>query len=91
MLISTRRWLADFQAALAAHDQARLQALFADERYWRDFLAFTWNIVTLEGRQRVWDILAERLGGVTPFVGVYMLAVLILLLFPGLALVLVPR
>jgi TRAP-type mannitol/chloroaromatic compound transport system permease large subunit len=29
--------------------------------------------------------------GVMPFVGVYMLAVLILLLFPGLALVLVPR
>ena len=60
------RWLADFQAALAARDKARLQALFADECYWRDFLAFTWNIVTLEGRERIWNMLLERLGEVKP-------------------------
>ena len=60
------RWLADFHAALAARDKARLQALFADECYWRDFLAFTWNIVTLEGRERIWNMLLERLGEVKP-------------------------
>ena len=60
------RWLADFHAALATRDKARLQALFADECYWRDFLAFTWNIVTLEGRERIWNMLLERLGEVKP-------------------------
>ena len=53
-------------AALAARDKTRLQALFADECYWRDFLAFTWTIVTLEGRERIWDMLLERLGEVKP-------------------------
>ena len=60
------RWLTDFHAALAARDKARLQALFADECYWRDFLAFTWNIVTLEDRERIWNMLFERLGEVKP-------------------------
>ena len=52
------RWLADFHDALVTRDKVRLQALFADECYWRDFLAFTWNIVTLEGRARIWNMLA---------------------------------
>src|SRR3954453_19501445 len=60
------RWLADFQAALTARDKIRLQALFADECYWRGFLAFTWNIVTLEGRERIWNMLSARLGGGKP-------------------------
>jgi putative flavoprotein involved in K+ transport len=60
------RWLADFHDALVMRDKARLQALFADECYWRDFLAFTWNIVTLEGRERIWNMLSERLGEVKP-------------------------
>ena len=60
------RWLADFHDAIVARDKARLQALFADECCWRDFLAFTWNIVTLEGRERIWDMLLERLGEVQP-------------------------
>ena len=60
------RWLADFHDALATRDKARLQPLFADECYWRDFLAFTWNIVTLEGRERIWNMLFERLSEVKP-------------------------
>lgn len=60
------RWLADFHAALAARDKARLQVLFADECDWRDFLAFAWNIGTLEGRERIWTMLSERLGEVKP-------------------------
>ena len=59
-------WLADFHDALVARDKAKFQSLFADECYWRDFLAFTWNIVTLEGRERIWDMLSERLSEVKP-------------------------
>ena len=45
----------------------------------------------LQGMRRTPGPITDVFSGVLPFVGVYMLAVLILLLFPGLALVLVPR
>jgi TRAP-type C4-dicarboxylate transport system permease large subunit len=45
----------------------------------------------LQGMRRTPGPITDVFGGVMPFVGVYMLAVLILLLFPGLALVLVPH
>jgi TRAP-type C4-dicarboxylate transport system permease large subunit len=45
----------------------------------------------LQGMRRTPGPITDVFSGVLPFVGVYMLAVLILLLFPSLALVLVPR
>jgi C4-dicarboxylate transporter DctM subunit len=45
----------------------------------------------LQGMRPTPGPITDVFQGVMPFVGVYMLAVLILLLFPGLALVLVPR
>ena len=45
----------------------------------------------LQGMRRTPGPITDVFSGVMPFVGVYMLAVLILLLFPGLALVLVPH
>jgi tripartite ATP-independent transporter DctM subunit len=45
----------------------------------------------LQGMRRTPGPITDVFSGVMPFVGVYMLAVLILLLFPGLALMLVPR
>ena len=30
------------------------------------FISLTWNIVTLEGRERIWNMLSERLGEVKP-------------------------
>ena len=32
-------------------------ALFATDSYWRDLVAFTWNITTVEGRAGVTDLL----------------------------------
>ena len=43
-------WLADFEAALAARDIDRVVAKFAVDSFWRDLVAFTWNIKTVEGR-----------------------------------------
>ena len=60
------QWLAGFHDALVARDKARLQGLFLEECYWRDFLAFTWNIVTLEGRAPIWEMLLARLDEVQP-------------------------
>jgi C4-dicarboxylate transporter, DctM subunit len=45
----------------------------------------------LQGMRRTPGPITDVFSGVLPFVGVYMLAVLILLLFPGLVLMLVPR
>ena len=42
-------WLARFEAALAARDVAAAAALFATDSYWRDLVAFTWNLKTVEG------------------------------------------
>ena len=50
-------WLARFEAALQARDVAAAAALFATDSYWRDLVAFTWNITTVEGRAGVTDLL----------------------------------
>ncbi len=53
-------WLARFQKALADPDATDWRALFDDEGCWRDLLAFTWNIVTLEGAQAVAEMAREQ-------------------------------
>ena len=42
-------WLADFQDALTARDVDRAAGMFAAQSFWRDLVAFTWNIKTVEG------------------------------------------
>jgi putative flavoprotein involved in K+ transport len=46
-------WLKRLEAALAAPAGADWSSLFGEECYWRDFVAFTWNIITLEGRDAI--------------------------------------
>lgn len=60
------RWLAAFGAALAAHDIDAAVALFGDECYWRDLVAFTWNIKTQEGRDAIRAMLQARLADTGP-------------------------
>ena len=43
-------FLAKFDAALTAGDLDAAVGMFAEECYWRDLVAFTWNIKTMEGR-----------------------------------------
>jgi putative flavoprotein involved in K+ transport len=59
-------WLADFEAALAARDVERAAGLFATDSYWRDLVAFTWNLKTVEGRAGVTDLLQETLERTDP-------------------------
>ena len=42
-------FLSKFGAALAAGDVDAAADMFAKERYWRDLVAFAWNIKTMEG------------------------------------------
>ena len=43
------RWLAEFGAALEQRDPDRIQALFLPDGWWRDLLAFTWDLRTFHG------------------------------------------
>ena len=46
-------FLDKFDAALAAGSVDAAVGMFAPECYWRDLVAFTWNIKTMEGRDQV--------------------------------------
>ena len=50
-------WLADFEAALAARDAESAADLFAPTSFWRDLVAFTWSLTTVENRDGVTDLL----------------------------------
>ena len=53
------QWLATFGAALSRGDAAAAAALFTDDSYWRDLVAFTWNITTAEGRPGIRDMIEQ--------------------------------
>ncbi len=59
-------WLANFENALAAGNVDEAVGLFLDDSYWRDLIAFTWNIVTVEGHEGVRDMLGQTLDRVQP-------------------------
>ncbi len=46
-------WLAVLGAALQRGDAKGAAALFGPDSYWRDLVAFTWNITTAEGNAKV--------------------------------------
>jgi putative flavoprotein involved in K+ transport len=54
------RWLDAFGAALARVDSVAVGKLFDDECYWRDLVAFTWNIRTQEGRDAIAEMVAAQ-------------------------------
>ncbi len=55
-----------FGAALAGGRIDEAVEMFADQCYWRDLVAFTWNLKTMEGRDQVRDMLLARLADVRP-------------------------
>jgi len=60
------QWLARFGEALAQGDSDAAAELFGEESFWRDLVAFTWNIKTVEGRAGVRDMLEHTLGHTKP-------------------------
>jgi putative flavoprotein involved in K+ transport len=59
-------FLGKFDAALAAGNIAAAVDMFGVESYWRDLVAFTWNIKTMEGRDQIRDMLTDCLKRVKP-------------------------
>lgn len=59
-------WLTRFTAALDARDSLAVAALFRQDCGWRDLVAFTWNIKTLEGPDAIVAMLNAQLVGAAP-------------------------
>lgn len=59
-------FLARFDEALASGNIEAAVSCFADECYWRDLIAFTWNIKTVEGKDQVRDMLTQCLAATKP-------------------------
>jgi putative flavoprotein involved in K+ transport len=59
-------WLRDFNAALAAEDADAAAELFATDAFWRDLVAITWNLKTLEGRDQIRAMLSATLTRARP-------------------------
>ena len=55
-----QRWLDAFGAALASGSPDTVLPLFDADCYWRDLVAFTWNIRTQEGHGAIRDMLVAR-------------------------------
>lgn len=59
-------WLASFSDALATGDIPTALGLFAEDCYWRDIVAFTWNVKTMEGKDAIAAMLEATLGAADP-------------------------
>src|SRR6478672_3445779 len=51
--VAADNWLAEFEEALAKPDDGLLKTLFHPDSYWRDVLALSWNIQTLNGKDAI--------------------------------------
>jgi cation diffusion facilitator CzcD-associated flavoprotein CzcO len=51
--VAADNWLAQFEEALAKPDDALLHQLFHPDSYWRDVLALSWKLQTLNGRPAI--------------------------------------
>jgi putative flavoprotein involved in K+ transport len=58
--------LGALDAALARGDVEGAVDLFQDTSFWRDLVAFTWNIATMEGKDEIRAMLNAQLAGTEP-------------------------
>ena len=59
-------WLVRFDSLLQSGDPTAVMPLFAPDCFWRDLVAFTWNLTTEEGPAAIEAMLHERLADVAP-------------------------
>ena len=64
--IAAEDWLAQFESAIAKPDESALKTLFLPESYWRDVLALSWNLQTVNGADAVLTELKARVGSAAP-------------------------
>ena len=59
-------WLDAFRSALASGEIEQASSLFGDECFWRDLVALTWNVKTMEGRDEIAAMLGAQLAAANP-------------------------
>ena len=64
--IAAENWLAQFEGALARPDGGLLKTLFHPDSYWRDVLALSWNLQTVNGADAILRELQARAGSAMP-------------------------
>jgi thioredoxin reductase len=64
--IAAENWLAQFETALSKPDDAFLKTLFHPDSYWRDVLALSWNLQTINGAEAILRELKARATGAAP-------------------------
>ena len=60
------RWLAAFDDALQRRDSLAAAELFLPDGHWRDILAFTWHIETMDGTAQIQATLSETVAKTQP-------------------------
>src|SRR5688500_18320515 len=63
---TVENWLEQFERALAEPGDASLKALFHPDSHWRDVLALTWNIRTVNGANAIVRELKAHAGRARP-------------------------
>jgi hypothetical protein len=63
---TVQNWLTQFETALAGPDDVSLKILFHADSHWRDLLAFTWRIRTVNGADAILRELKAHIGKVRP-------------------------
>jgi len=64
--VAADSWLAQFEDALARPEDALLDGLFHADSYWRDVLALSWNIQTINGADAILKELKARAARAAP-------------------------
>jgi putative flavoprotein involved in K+ transport len=59
-------WLATFDSAMSRCDVDAAMTLFLADAFWRDLIAFTWNVHTSEGHEAIRDMLGACLARTAP-------------------------
>src|SRR4249920_608338 len=63
---TAHHWLARFERALAEPDDVLLKTLFHPDSHWRDVLALTWQIRTVNGLDAILRELKAHIGRAHP-------------------------
>ncbi len=61
--VAADNWLAQFEEALTKPDDGLLKTLFCQESHWRDVLALSWNIQTVNGADAILTEIKARARG----------------------------
>jgi len=63
---AVENWLAQFETAITSSDDDLLKSLFHPDSYWRDTLALSWTLQTVNSRDEILWVLKAQAGAAAP-------------------------